>query len=753
MSLFGELRRRNVFRVGIAYLLIAWVALQGADFAFDLVGAPDWVIRVLSILAAIGLPAALIFAWVFEMTPEGLKREKDIDRGSSITRETGRRLDRTIIVVLAVAVALLLVDRFRTQPERPVRPAQPEETVADAVAEAGDRSSPEAAEGPSIAVLPFRNMSGNPENEYFSDGLTETLLHMLAQLPDLRVAARTSSFAFKNRDQDVREVAQTLGVDHVLEGSVQRAGDRVRITSQLIRADDGFHVWSQNYDRTLDDIFAIQDEIATDVADALGASLLDGPGRGMQSVATRSTRAYDLFLQGLEQQAIYSYGSLGEAERLFKESLAVDPGFTDAKLALVRNHILSRDTGLIDPGTAQQRATPLLDQVRQEAPDDPTARALELLAMPADDFWMDPTRRDAVVKEMRDLLAVVPGESMLRTTLAGPLANLYGRPEEAVQILQAGLLVDPLSPEIHLRLANVYEGMDDLDAARAALERTMEINPAIPGIYTRLAWLSARENELVEALNLYRRATEVDPQDHELAANVADRLYALGLVEEGDRWLAKCEALAPNAARTLNSRLIRAFAIGDDEALAAQALAILRSDVDGRDGLIGNAVISYVNAMILLGRTDEARATLDELRPGFDDLSNAGDSFDDLSYRFGGMTLLMATGTPDQRRAGADRWEETLRRIGIPLGDLPEVRSFLLTLRGDADAAAKIELEGPLAEPFATEMDSMQRWQSPALRDLAAVPAVAERLAQRREEKALWAERVRAELRKPEWDT
>ena len=196
-------------------------------------------------------------------------------------------------------------------------------------------------------MLPFVNMSGNSENEYFSDGLTETLLHMLAQVPELRVAARTSSFAFKGQDKDIREIALALRVAHVLEGSVQRAGDRVRITAQLIRANDGFHVWSENYDRTLDDIFGIQDEIATKVGNSLSDSLLGARDKDIEGVATKDVSAYDLYLQALAELAKGSYGSLQAAEGLLKDALSKDPEFLDAKTELARNYLDQMLTGLV----------------------------------------------------------------------------------------------------------------------------------------------------------------------------------------------------------------------------------------------------------------------------------------------------------------------------------------------------------------------------------------------------------------------
>jgi len=291
MSFFGELKRRNVFRVGLAYVLIAWVLLQGADFALDLISAPNWVIQALFLLAALGLPVALIFSWVYEMTPEGLKRETEIDLESSITLHTGRKLGRVIIAFLVLAIGVLLVDRF-THPPAPA--TQPPPVTLD------DTSPDPAAVGQSVAVLPFVNMSSDPENEYFADGLSEELLNQLAQIPDLQVAGRTSSFSFKGKNEDLRVIGAALGVANVLEGSVRRQGDEVRVTAQLIRVDDGFHLWSETYDRTMDDVFAIQDDISSSVANALKIILDESSRLRMQAAGVRNVDAFVAYQKGKE---------------------------------------------------------------------------------------------------------------------------------------------------------------------------------------------------------------------------------------------------------------------------------------------------------------------------------------------------------------------------------------------------------------------------------------------------------------------
>jgi len=234
-QLFQELKRRNVFRVAIAYLAVAWLVIQVSDIVLDNIAAPAWLMKALLFFLAIGFPIAALFAWAYEMTPEGIKREKDVDRSVSITQDTGQKLNRTIIAVLVAAVGFLLVDKFMLQE------AAPETAVTDK----------------SVAVLPFVAMSRGQDDEYFADGLTEEILNSLTRVPELLVTARTSAFHFKGQDIPVPEIAATLGVAHVVEGSVRRDGERLRVTAQLIRAADGFHLWSRNYDRETADTFGV----------------------------------------------------------------------------------------------------------------------------------------------------------------------------------------------------------------------------------------------------------------------------------------------------------------------------------------------------------------------------------------------------------------------------------------------------------------------------------------------------------------
>ncbi|MCZ6826858.1 MAG: adenylyl cyclase, partial [Gammaproteobacteria bacterium] len=291
-DLFIELKRRNVFRVGFAYVIMSWLLAQIADLVIDNITAPDWIMQVLMLFLALGFPIALFFAWAFEMTPDGIKREHEIDRSQSITPQTGRKLDRMIGGAIAIAVLFLLVDRF-VGPEQ-TSPALPTESTDQKESQAQDQTV-------SIAVLPFVNMSSDPEQEFFSDGISEEILNQLVRVEGLSVASRTSAFAFKGQDLGLDEIARDLGVDHILEGSVRKEHDNVRITAQLIDASTDRHLWSATYDRKLTSIFAIQDEISGSIVEALRETLgVDIKKIASTSLPTTNVDAYTSYLKARE---------------------------------------------------------------------------------------------------------------------------------------------------------------------------------------------------------------------------------------------------------------------------------------------------------------------------------------------------------------------------------------------------------------------------------------------------------------------
>ncbi len=308
MSIFREFKRRNVLRMAVLYAVAAWLIMQVAEVIIGLANLPEWIGPTILALLAVGFPIALIVSWFYELTPEGISLEKDVAAAESITHVTGRRLDFLVISLLCAGLILFAYDKWWIGPP-------PEK---------------------SIAVLAFENMSGDPEQEYFSDGISEEILNLLAQIKPLRVIARTSSFLFKSKDVDIATMAAQLNVRHILEGSVRRSGNRVRITAQLIDAADSTHIWSQTYDRELDDVFAVQDEIAAAISDALKLQLELVAGEPVlpHAIRTASIDAYDAYLLGRELIRHRGGENVENAIRHLERSLRLDENFAPAHVQL-----------------------------------------------------------------------------------------------------------------------------------------------------------------------------------------------------------------------------------------------------------------------------------------------------------------------------------------------------------------------------------------------------------------------------------
>jgi TolB-like protein/lipoprotein NlpI len=320
LNLFAELKRRNVLRVGAAYIVTGWLIIQVVETVLPAYGYGDAAIRLVVTLFAVGLIPVLIFAWAFELTPEGLKKEKDIDRSHSITPTTGKKLDRVIMVVLALALGYFAFDKFVLSESR-------EAAIAETARHEGRSEALVESYGEhSIAVLPFVDMSPQGDQEYFSDGISEELLNLLAKIPELRVISRSSAFSYKGKDINLVDVARELNVAHILEGSVRKAGNQVRITAQLIEARTDTHLWSETYDRSLDNIFAVQDEISAMVVEQLKVKLL---GKAPKSLET-DPAAYSLFLRARYLRRQGSENSLGQSIDLLQQALEIDPNYLPA---------------------------------------------------------------------------------------------------------------------------------------------------------------------------------------------------------------------------------------------------------------------------------------------------------------------------------------------------------------------------------------------------------------------------------------
>jgi TolB-like protein len=488
VSLFAELKRRNVFRVGIAYVVGGWLLLQLTDVLSQLLDLPEVVGRVIVMLVVIGLPVALFFAWAFEITPEGVKREKYVDRSQSITPQTGKKLNNTILVLMALAIAYLLYDKFSgaTQPglaqsgsDHFSQPTAGKETKADEKSvltpvEATNKSALTPVEATptqkSIVVLPFINMSNDPEQEFFSDGLSEELLNVLAQIRDLRVISRTSAFAFKGKDVDIPTIAAQLNVTHVLEGSVRKAGNDVRITAQLIEVATDSHLWSDAYNRKLENVFEIQEEISKAIAAELQVTLGTSAKAGKP---TQNLEAWQLYLRGRHLYQNRGKAQVVRAIELLKQAVALDPEFADAWANLAAANMINgynQDEGYENfyrDGQQAARRAIAID------PDNGFAHAVLGLVYMGEFAW------DEAMREYDLAIRLNPNEtnSLLWKGIA---LTALGYVDQAIAMFKQAERLDPVFTNVHNWLALAYGVNGDTENLRHHTEKLQRLDPDFP---------------------------------------------------------------------------------------------------------------------------------------------------------------------------------------------------------------------------------------------------------------------------------
>ncbi|MGI9263101.1 MAG: hypothetical protein ACR2QR_13735 [Woeseiaceae bacterium] len=527
-QLLQELKRRNVVRVALAYAVSAWLLIQIAETIFPLFGFGDDPARVVVILLAIGFPLALVLSWIYEITPDGLKLERDIDRSQSITQHTGQRLDRAIIVVLSLSLVYFAFDKFVLDPGRD---ASLTESVTERVR---DEMLIESFGNRSIAVLPFVNMSDDASNEYFSDGISEEVLNLLARVSQLRVISRSSAFSFKGRSVAIPDIAESLNVEHVLEGSVRKSGNTVRITAQLIQARTDTHLWSETYDRTLDDIFAIQDEIAATVVEKLKVTLLDD----VPSAEARDPEAYALALQARYAAREQTEDGLSEAENLYKQALAIDPQYVaawNALSAVYSNQVL---TGLLDVDEGSALELNALENALALDPD--SATAIDSLGWIADKQEGDIPKAAMYVSRA---LEQAPNDLDVLSSGARMLQNL-GRLDEAIVVQTYVVARDPLSPVRHNNLGAYYFYNHQYPQTKASFLKILELSPEYLGGKYFLGLTELLMGNAEAALDLFEQ--EADDQwrikgkalaNHELGRSDASDLALAEMIEEwGQDW-------------------------------------------------------------------------------------------------------------------------------------------------------------------------------------------------------------------------
>ncbi|MEO5963622.1 MAG: hypothetical protein ABIO75_01870 [Thermomonas sp.] len=472
MSFVNELKQRKVFRTGAAYLVAGWLLVQVADVALPAFGAPAWSMRLVILVAALGFPLALMLAWALERTPDGIK---------ATPRKTG---NKRMAAVAALFLVAALAWYFLGQP------ALRQQVIA------AERS---------IAVLPFVNMSGDKANDYFSDGLAETTLDMLAQVKDLKVIARTSSFAFKGKQADMREIGKALGAAHLLEGSVQQAGDTVRITAQLIRVEDGTHLWSKRFDRKLADVFAIQDEIATEVVKAIQGALPAAQQARLVRKRTDNVAAYDAYMQGIALLPERKQASLREALQHFERAISLDPGYARAYAMAGTTAGLLRTYG--DDSVATARKIPqYIDRALELAPD-------------LGEAWV---ARGAQLERARELtkaeqayrrgLELAPGYATAYQWLGEFYLDQLGEVDKALPLLERATSLDPLSPIIQKEYAEGLAAVQRLDEADAVLDRLLQTSPRFAAGHDTKGLVHLLRSDLAGTLREFAIAIRLDPE-------------------------------------------------------------------------------------------------------------------------------------------------------------------------------------------------------------------------------------------------
>lgn len=435
-SLFKELKKRNIYKVAVAYGITGWLIVQMASIATGAFGAPDWVMKMIITVVLLGFPVAIILAWAFEITPNGIRRTLETSETESNTSNAGQKLKYGIICLLAVGALFLLSDKlWLTNP-----------SVASEVQTA-------IAEIPSVAVLPFEDFSKEGNQEWFSDGLTEEILNSLARLQGLKVAARTSSFHFKNTNLPIPQIADTLGVDHIVEGSVRRVGDDMRITAQLIRADDGFHLWSKTYKRKVDDVFEVQEDISENIATALNVYLDEQKREKMFALGTRNVDAYEAYLKGrnIYEELHQAPGRMDELFELtvpwFTKAIQLDPGFATPYYYLndpYVHYILNYPKSKVDTLTvekAQQRMLYYLHQAVEHTKDSGLRLMYRFERTFLSENW---SGIPALVQQLKESANAQRAFAMLGGGWTQTFLNMVGYAKLQYEVSNKALQLDPL---------------------------------------------------------------------------------------------------------------------------------------------------------------------------------------------------------------------------------------------------------------------------------------------------------------------
>lgn len=569
MKLFNELKRRNVFRAAGLYGVVGWALAQVASLLENALTLPGWFDALVISLLLLGFPIAIIFAWAYEMTPEGLKPTKDVAADASIAAATGRKLDMAILAGIGVLIAVIVADRFLDRKDARV--------IA-----VGERGSHAALADNSIAVLPFTDMSPEQDQGYFSDGISEELLNVLAQVKDLRVAGRTSSFSFKGQNKDLREIGDILDVGYIVEGSIRKAGNKVRVTAQLIQAKDGYHQWSNTYDRDLNDIFAVQDEIAEAIVAEMSAALpaLAAAKETLKpSPRAADISAYDMFLLAREKMTqVGTKAAYEEAVRLLEDSIAKDPHYAPALAwrSYAESMLSESPGGVGDRPFADALPVSRKYAERALAEDPNSAEGLFALGSYYGQliYAEGLDNLDRTIATLKKAIAVRPNFPQAENDLAFFL-NLKGEEAEGMRIIADVLTRDPGLRDANAIYVAEMQDRGRFDEAEAAIERFASVSPDNPAVGNMRVGVLLQRGRLAEA---WRMSEALIKAGHDPADLATYRYFIRSNLGDGDWILANTKGRRQAFGAALAGDYQRAAAIVDaDPAARGNTAAALSS--------------------------------------------------------------------------------------------------------------------------------------------------------------------------------
>jgi len=550
MSFFDELKRRNVFKVGIAYLVGSWLLIQIADILLDNIGAPAWVLQTLFVVIGVGFFISMFFAWAFEMTPEGVKREKDVDRGQSVTHQTGKKLNTMIMLMMALAISYLLFDKF-SSPKPDATPASSVEQLAKA-APGQDSQNPAdetkaTIKQQSIAVLPFDNRSRDADDEFFVEGIHDDLLTNLARIGSLKVISRTSVMRYKDTEIPIPEIARELGVATIMEGAVQRSGSTVRINVQLIDAKTDEHLWAEIYDRKLsaENLFSIQSEISQAIADALEAALSPEEQKRINTVPTENLAAYDAYLRGRQLMATRDSDKLKRATEAFTTAVEFDPQFALAWVNLADSTMLLTQYGTLNPDIA----TPIREKAVERALvlDNQLGEAYASQAQVYDDSF----RYEQAEVAYKKAIELSPNYATAYHWYSILIGRFPLRVQQNIDLAKKAAELDPGSSIIGVNLAGAYWNQGLYSLAQRQFQKTLELDPGFTTAVRSLAGINVFSlGRFDKGVQFARQAVEMDPGNIQNLAVLASAYEQLRDTQAFDATLQEMESLDAGHAQT-----------------------------------------------------------------------------------------------------------------------------------------------------------------------------------------------------------